>query len=233
MSDPRSIPINNRLLTALPRDEYERLLPNLETVSLAFKQVLYEPRETIDQIYFPNTGVVSLLTILEDGIAGEVGMVGNEGIVGVPLFLGVETMPFRSIVQVPGDAMRMKADVFKSLQGNSLHDLLNRYTYALMLQISQSVVCNSYHSVEQRCCRWLLMTRDRVVSNQFPITQEFLSEMLGVRRASVTLVAGMLQKAELIRYSRGQMTILDGIGLEKASCTCYRVVKEEFDRLLR
>ena len=233
MSNSPRIPVGNRLLAALPRDEYERLLPNLETVSLTYKQVLYEPREPINQVYFPNTGVISLLTILEEGIAGEVGLVGNEGMVGLSVFLGIDTTPIQSFVQVPGDAMRMNADVFKSLnQSDSLHGLLHRYTHALMIQISQSVACNNYHSVEQRCCRWLLMTRDRVGSNQFPITQEFLSEMLGVRRASVTVVASILQKAELIRYSRGRMTILNGFGLEKASCKCYRLVKEEFDRSL-
>lgn len=233
MSNPPHIPVANRLLAALPRDEYERLLPHLETVPLAFKQVLYESREFIDQVYFPITGVISLLTILEDGIVGEVGLIGNEGIVGLSVFLGSDTTPIKSFVQVPGNAMRMSADVFKSLkQSDSLHGLLHRYTHALMIQTSQLVACNNYHSVEQRCCRWLLMTRDRVGSNQFPITQEFLSQMLGVRRASVTVVAGLLQKAGLIRYSRGQMTIVNGLGLEKASCKCYRLVKEEFERSL-
>jgi len=233
LSDPPRMPMENRLLTALPSEVKARLLPNLERVSLPFKEVLYESRELIEYVYFPNHGVVSLLTIVEDGTLAEVGLVGNEGIVGLSVFLGVETTPFNAIVQVPGEAMRMKADVFKdSVNPDSpLHSLLLRYTHALMLQISQSAACNHHHSVEERCCRWLLMTRDRAQSDKFPLTHEFLSQMLGVRRASVTVVAGMLQKAGLIRYSRGQMTLLDRPGLEAVSCQCYRLVKEEEDRL--
>jgi CRP-like cAMP-binding protein len=206
----------------------------LETVSLDFKQVLYAPSEPIEHVYFPDNGVVvSLVLIISGSIAAEVGMVGNEGMAGLSVFLGAETTPFRTIVQVPGDAMRMKADVFKASvnQGDALHGLLMRYTHALLIQVSQSVACKSHHSIEQRCCRWLLMNHDRVGCDQFPITHEFLSQMMGVRRAGVTEVAGVLQKAGLIRYSRGQMTILNRLGLEEACCECYRSVKAQEDRL--
>jgi len=227
------IPVKNRLLAALPNEEYLSLLPHLETVSLAFKEVIYKSREPIEQVYFPNNGVISLLTNMEPGTIAEVGLVGLEGMAGLPVFLGVETMPLQAIVQVPGDAMRMKTDVFKDLlnRGSSLHSLLLRYTYALMLQISQSAACNCHHSVSKRCCRWLLMTHDRVSSDSFPLTHQFLSQMLGVRRASVTVVAGMLQQAGLIAYSHGQVTILKRIGLEEAVCGCYGLAKQEEDRL--
>jgi CRP-like cAMP-binding protein len=227
------MPVENRLLAALPSEVKALLEPNLQRVLLPFKEVLYESRSPIKYLYFPNHGVVSLLTRVEDRTLAEVGLVGNEGIVGLSVFLGVETTPFKVLVQVPGEAMRMKADVFKDFVNpdSPLYSLLLRYTHALMFQISQSAACNPHHSVEERCCRWLLMTRDRVQSDQFPITHEFLSQMLGVRRASITVVAGMLQKAGLIRYSRGQMTILDSPGLEAVSCQCYRLVKEEEDRL--
>jgi CRP-like cAMP-binding protein len=225
--------VENRLLAALPNKVKARLEPNLERVSLPFKEVLYESRELIEYLYFPINAVVSVLTIVEEYTLAEVGLVGNEGMVGLSVFLGIEATPFKAIVQVPGEAMRMRADVFKDSVNldNPLHGLLLRYTHALMFQISQSAACNPHHSVEERCCRWLLMTRDRVQSDQFPLTHEFLSQMLGVRRASITVVAGRLQKAELIRYSRGQMTILDSLGLEAVSCQCYRLVKDEEDRL--
>lgn len=223
----------NRLLAAFPSEMTARMKPHLETVKLTFKEVLYKPEETIEYVYFPNHGVVSLLVVLEDGILAEVGLVGNEGMVGLSIFLDIEKAPLRAIVQVPGVAMRMKADIFKDFvgQGYSVESLLRRYSHTQMLQFSQSAACIAHHSIEERCCRWLLMTRDRVNSNQFPITHEFLSQMLGVRRAGVTVVAGMLQKAGLISYSRGQMTILDHQGLEDVSCECYRVVKNEEDLL--
>ncbi|MBV8884410.1 MAG: Crp/Fnr family transcriptional regulator [Chroococcidiopsidaceae cyanobacterium CP_BM_RX_35] len=235
MSERPRMLVENRLLAALPGDEYQRLFPNLETVSLDLKQALYEPREPIQYVYFPKRGVVvSLLAVMADRTMAEVGLVGNEGLVGLPVFLGVETTPFKAIVQLPGSAMRMKVDVFKhSINwGGQLQSRLQHYTYTLMSQISQSLACNSRrHSVEQRCCRWLLMSHDCVDSDSFPITQEFLSQMLGVRRASVTVVVGRLQKAGLLRHHRGQMTILDRPGLEAATCECYRLIKEELDRL--
>ncbi|HEY9674560.1 MAG TPA: Crp/Fnr family transcriptional regulator [Waterburya sp.] len=233
LSKSPRMPIENRLLAALPSEFKARLEPNLERVSLPFKEVLYEFRELIEYIYFPINAVISLLTIVEEHTLAEVGLVGNEGMVGLSVFLGIEATPFKAIVQVPGEAIRMKADVFKDWVNSDspLCSLLLRYTHALMFQISQSAACNSHHCVEERCCRWLLMTCDRVQSDQFPITHDFLSQMLGVRRASITVVAGMLQKAGLIRYSRGQMIIIDREGLEAVSCECYRLVKVEEDRL--
>ena len=223
----------NKLLAALPSEVTARLLPHLEAVSLPFKQILYKPGEPLEYVYFPNQGVVSLLIILEDGTLAEVGLVGNEGMIGLSLLLEAEKTRFEAIVQVPGDAIKMRADVFQDLvkPGDPLHSRLLRYTDVRMLQFAQSAACIAHHSVEERCCRWLLMTRDRVNSDQFPITHDFLSQMLGVRRASVTVVAGMLQKAGLIHYTRGQMTILDRPGLEEVCCECYRVVKDEEDLL--
>ncbi len=170
--------VSNRLLAALPRKEYNRLLPHWESVTLDLKQVLYVPDEPIEYVYFPNSGIVSLLSIMSDSIAAEVGMVGNEGMAGLPVFLGVKTTPTQAIVQSPGNCLRMKADIFKASVNSSdtLHHLLLRYTHALMMQTSQSVACRSHHSVQQRCCRWLLMTHDRVETDQFPITHQFLSQ---------------------------------------------------------
>ena len=234
MSLSISLPIltQNQLLTALPRKIYTRLLPQLETVPLVFKQVIYQPKELIQHVYFPLSGVVSLLTVLADGTETEVGMVGNEGIAGLSVFLGIDTTSSKALVQIPGDAIRMRTYDFKAeLLDGTLHNLLQRYTHTLIGQISQSVACNRHHSVEERCCRWLLMCHDRAQSDHFPITQEFLSHMLGVRRASVTVVASMLQRAGLISYSRGHMTILDRPGLEEVTCECYESVKAEFDRI--
>lgn len=231
--NPRNLN-KNRLLAALPKEEYKRLLPNLESVSLEFKQVLYQPDELIRYVYFPTNSVISLLTIMEDGNIVEVGTVGNEGIAGLPVFLGAEKIPSQAISQIPGDAMRMRADVLKRevTPGSPLYTLLQRYTQGLLNQLAQSAACNRLHSIEQRFCRWLLMSQDRVESDRFILTQEFLSQMLGVRRASVNEVATTIQKAGIIRYSRGKMTICDRLGLEATACECYRVVKQEFDRLL-
>lgn len=223
----------NSLLAVLPREVYTSLLPNLETVSLVFKQVLYEPKETFTHVYFPINSLVSLFTVMADSTPVEVGVVGNQGMVGLPVFLGIDTTSFRAIVQIPGDAMRMKVDVFKEAvnQIGYLSSWLQHYAYTFTIQISQSSACNSHHSVEQRCCRWLLTMHDTAMSDQFTITQEFLAHMVNVRRASVTEVALRLQKAGLICYSRGKMTILDRKGLEAASCECYAVVRSEFERL--
>lgn len=226
--------IKNRLLAALPPEEYERLLPNLETVPLNFKQVLYDINKPIEYIYFPKNCLASLLTIMENGEAVEVGTVGNEGMVGLPVFLGADTIPGQAFVQIPGDGMRMRTDVFKRevTPGTPLFNLLQRYTQALFNQIAQSAACNRLHSIEERLCRWLLMTHDRVGADQFPLTQEFMGQMLGVRRASVSMAAAILQKAGFIRYSRGKMTICDRPGMEDSTCECYGIVKTEFDRLL-
>lgn len=226
--------MKNRLLAALPTEEYQRLLPKLETVPLNFKQILYDINEPIEYVYFPNNAVASLLTIMENGDAVEVGTVGNEGMVGLPVFLGADRIPGQAFAQVPGDGMRMRADVFKRevVQGTPLFNLLQRYTQALFNQISQSAACNRLHSIEERLCRWLLMTHDRVGEDYFPLTHEFLGQMLGVRRAGVSVAAAILQKAGYIRYSRGKITILDRAGMEDSACECYRIVKAEFDRLL-
>lgn len=226
--------VGNKIVAALPREEYKRLLPYLEPVSLSLKKYLYQSQALIEYVYFPNSGVVSMLNVMEDGGTVEIATVGNEGMVGIPVLLGADCAPAETLVQVPGDAVRMKADVFKSqvIPGTPTHNLLLRYTQALMSQLSQSVACNRLHSVEERCCRWLLQTRDRVESDEFPITQEFLSQMLGVRRASVSEVAAILQKAGLIRYHRVKMQIIDQKGLESGSCECYHVIKQEYARLL-
>ncbi len=235
MSQDRRNLCQNKLLSALPTQEYERLLPYMETVSLNFQQIIYAPNQSIDYVYFPNSGIISLVNITEDGRTIEAAMVGNEGMAGIPVFLGADRMPGQAISQVVGNALRMKADVFKYevTPDTSLYNLLLRYTQALLNQISQSVACNCLHSVERRCCRWLLMCHDRVRSDQFTLTQELLSQMLGVRRASVSEVAATLQKEGLIRYNRGKITIRDRLGLEATACECYRVVKEEFERLLK
>lgn len=230
---PRTSVIN-RLLTMLPREEYDRLMPNLEVISLPLGQVLYRPNKPIQHVYFPISSVVSLVTFMEDATAVEVVTVGNEGMVGLPVFLGVDQIPAQAFSQVSGDALRMQAKVFKHevTPGSPLHNLLQRYAQALFNRISQLTACNRRHSIEQRCCRCLLMTHDRVGANEFFLTQEFLAQMLGVRRAGVSEVAASFQKAGLIRYSRGNMTILDRQGLEAITCECYSKIKQEFDRLL-
>lgn len=226
--------IKNRLLSTLSPEEYKRLVPNLDFVSLSFKQIIYAPHQPIEHVYFPNSGIISLVNLTEDGDTVEAATVGNEGMVGIPVLLGADQMIGQAVVQIPGDAIRMRTDVFNRevTPGSTLHNLLLRYTLALINLISQSVACNRRHSVEERCCRWLLLCHDRVQSNQLPLTQELLSQMLGVRRPSVSVVAAILQRAGLIRYSRGRITILDRPGLEAVSCECYWIVKEEFERLL-
>lgn len=234
VSQSKRNPVGNKLLTALPREEYKRLLPNLEPVSLPFKQVLYQPNEPIQHVYFPNRGVGSTVIVMGDGGTVEVATVGNEGMIGTPVLLGADQLPAETFMQIPGEGLCIKVDVFRSEvpPGSSFHNLLLRYIQALLNQIAQSAACNRLHSVEERASRWLLMTRDRADSDEFPLTQEFLSAMLGVRRASVSEVAATLQKAGLIRYHRGNMTILDRQGLEACSCECYQVVKQQYDRLL-
>ncbi len=234
MSQSSHNPVGNKLIAALPKEEYECVLLKMEKISLSFKKPLYLPNEPIEYVYFPNRGIISLLTVLGDGATIEVATVGNEGMVGTPILLGVDRIPAETIVQVPGDGLRMKVDVFRRevSPGSAFHNLLLRYIQTLMNQLMQTGGCNRLHKVEQRCCRWLLLTHDRVDSDEFPITQEFLSQMLGVRRASVSEVAATLQKAGLIRYHRGKMKILDRQGLEAGSCECYQVFKDEYQRLL-
>lgn len=224
----------NRLLAGLPREDYERLLPDLESVSLGFQEVLYKPDKPIPYVYFPTTGVVSLLTLMEDGLAIEIAAVGREGMIGLPVFLEATSMPGSACTQVPGTAVRIPAERFREAvqRSGSLQRVLHRYTQALLNQIARSAACNRLHPIGERCARWLLMTHDRAGSDQFPLTHEFLAQMLGVRRATVTVAAGMLQQAGLIRYRRGKITIADRLGLETASCECYEVIRKEFDRLL-
>jgi CRP-like cAMP-binding protein len=227
-------PVRNRLLADLPPEEEAQLRPHLERVSLGVKEVIYEPFEPIPYIYFPETGVTSILVIMGDGKASEVGLVGNEGMLGLPVFLGAETSPGRSFSQVPGESLRMATPVFTEAipQAGTLARRLQRYTQVLFTQVSQSVACNNLHAIEQRCCRWLLMTHDRVGGAEFILTHEFLAAMLGVRRASVSAVAAVLQRAGLIRYQRGRMTIVNRQGLEAAACECYQIITTEYDRLL-
>ncbi|MEH2045623.1 Crp/Fnr family transcriptional regulator [Nostoc sp.] len=226
--------MKNQLLAALPPEEYSRLAPYMEVVSLELRQELYLPNQPIEHVYFLNYGVASMLTVMMDGSAIEVATVGNEGMVGLPVFLGADKIPGECFIQVAGSGLRMRADAFKThvTVGSSLYQIVQRYIQALFNQIAQSAACNRLHSIEQRMCRWLLMTLDRVETDTFSLTQEFLSIMLGVNRSTVSLNASILQKAGLINYSRGQMTILDRLALEDITCECYLVVRAEFERLL-
>ena len=218
--------IQNSLLAALPRKSYLQLLPGLAPVELVFGKVLYEAGDPIRDVYFPTQSLVSLLTLVEGHLALEVGMVGREGMVGVPLVLGADVSPVRALVQGAGPALKMDAQRFRNELKASppLQRELQRYIYGLMVQISQTAGCNRFHVVEARLARWLLMTRDRVRSGQFRMTHEFLSHMLGVRRVGVTEAASALQRRKLIEYSRGSINILDDRGLEAACCSCYQVV---------
>jgi len=227
-------PHQNHLLNALPRSDYERIASHLELIPMGLGDVLYEPGVRLRHVYFPTTSIVSLLYVMEDGASAEIAIVGNEGILGISLFMGGETTPSRAVVQSAGHGFRLKADTLKdefARFGPTLH-LLLRYTQALITQMAQTAVCNRHHSVDQQLCRWLLLSLDRLQSNELSMTQELIANMLGVRREGVTEAAGKLQKAGLIRYSRGRITVLNRPGLEARCCECYQVVKTEFDRLL-
>lgn len=226
--------MKNKLLAALPSDEYSRLIAYTELIPLELKQPLYLRNQSIEYVYFLNYGVASIVTIMMDGSSAEVATVGNEGMVGLPVFLGVDRIPGECFIQVAGYGLRMRVDAFKAhvTAGSPLHEMLQRYTQALFNQIAQSTACNRLHSIEERLCRWLLMTAERVEADTFPLTQEFISQMLGVNRSSVSLTASILQRAGLIEYVRGQITILDRSGLEATACECYQIVKVEFERLL-
>jgi len=228
MRAANGVHVPNTMLAALPSKHYRRLFSGLESVALSFGEVLYEPGERIRHVYFPNDSLVSLLTLVDSHLALEVGMVGREGMLGVPLALGKAVSPVRALVQGAGTAMRMKSARFsEELQKSpQLQKEVNRYTGALMAQITQTAACNRFHVVEARLARWLLMTRDRVRSDEFRLTHAFLGHMLGVRRVGVTMAARALQKEKLIRYSRGKIAILDGRGLEAAACSCYEIVKD-------
>ncbi|WP_072376299.1 Crp/Fnr family transcriptional regulator [Hyphomicrobium sp. NDB2Meth4] len=225
----------NRLLQSLSEEDYALLSPYLEAVDLTYRRPLYQANRNIPYVYFFETGVGSLVNTMKDGAASEVGTIGNEGIVGLPIVLGDKRAPTTVYVQVPGSGVRMQSGDFWDVmeKSPSLRRLLLHYAHAFFNQVAQSAACAHHHALEQRCCRWLLMTRDRMDSDEFLLTQEFLAMMLGIRsRPGVSIAAGALQRAGLIRYTRGHVTILDRGGLEALSCECYNISKREFDRLL-
>jgi CRP-like cAMP-binding protein len=227
-------PAENHLLAALPDADAQRWLPQLERVELPLGQVLYESGGTLSHVYFPTTAIVSLLYVMENGASAEIAVVGNEGIVGISLFMGGDSTSSRAVVQSAGLGYRLKAQIMKddfNRAGPVLH-LLLRYTQALITQMSQTAVCNRHHSLDQQLCRWLLLSLDRLQGNELVMTQELIANMLGVRREGVTEGALKLQQAGLIRYARGHISVLDRDGLQKRSCECYAVVKKEYDRLL-
>ncbi|MBY4675017.1 Crp/Fnr family transcriptional regulator [Marinobacterium arenosum] len=231
---PPHDPRQNHLIAALPADEYARLSPHLERVPLPLGHVLYESGRVLRHVYFPTDAIVSLLYVMCDGDSAEVAVVGSEGIIGIALFMGGETMTNRAVVQSAGHAYRLPGQLVKrEFQASiALQHLLLRYTQALLTQMAQTAVCNRHHTLDQQLCRWLLMSRDRVASDELLMTQELIANMLGVRREGVTAAAGKLQAAGLIHYHRGHITILDRAGLEARACECYAVVKHEYDRLL-
>jgi len=226
----------NALLHQLSNAEYERVRSHLKDVTLEFKQVLYEPDGPVDAAYFVEQGVVSLVTLLDDGATVETGTIGNEGVAGLPIFLESERGTERAICQIAGSAKRLSAEVVRAEReraGSQLRSVVLRYTSAVIKMTAQTAACNRLHTVEERMCRWLLMTLDRVGNNEFPLTQEFLAHMLGVRRPTVNIAGATLQKAGLIRYSRGKIAVVDREGLESASCECYARIRDEFAIALR
>ncbi len=238
MTDPHN-PRQNHLLDALPSAEYERLFPHLELVPMPLGDVLYESGDKLRYAYFPTTCIVSKLYVTENGASTEIAVVGNDGIIGAALFMGGGTMPNRAVVQSAGYAFRLRGHLlikeferFGGRRSGALHHLLLRYIQALITQMAQTAVCNRHHSVDQQLCRWLLLSLDRLDSNELIMTQELIANMLGVRREGVTEAAGNLQRAGLIDYSRGHITVLDRPGLEARVCECYQVVKTESNRLL-
>ena len=230
----RAGPRLNHLLAALPPEDYARLLPHLERIAMPLGWVVYEPGSHMNYIYFPTTCIVSLLYVMENGASAEIAITGNEGLVGIALFMGGGSTPNRAVVQSAGEGYRMNSGVLKEefSRGGALQHLALRYTQSLITQMAQTAVCNRHHSVDQQLCRWLLVSMDRLPGNELKMTQELIANMLGVRREGVTAAAGKLQDAGLIHYSRGRITILDRAGLEKRACECYSVVKTELDRLL-
>ncbi|MDP3796902.1 MAG: Crp/Fnr family transcriptional regulator [Polaromonas sp.] len=226
-------PKKNQLLAALPDAEWQRWLPQLEFVEMPLGQVLYESGGTLSHVYFPATAIISLLYVMENGASAEIAVVGNEGVVGISLFMGGESTPSRAVVQSAGQGFRLKAQLMKDefKKAPVLH-LMLRYTQALITQMAQTAVCNRHHSLDQQLCRWLLLSLDRLQGNELVMTQELIANMLGVRREGVTEGALKLQKAGLISYTRGRISVLDRLGLEQRTCECYAVVKKEYDRLL-
>lgn len=229
MSPSKNPPLANQLLGALPRKDYQALQRHLEEIPLVFEELLYRPNAIVSDVYFPNSGIVSLLAGINERSTLEVGLVGSEGMVGLGVFLGVNSSLNRAVVQGVGSAMKMKATVLRKEcnKGGALARLLQRYSHSVLTQVTQSAVCNQFHSVEARLARWLLMTHDRMGDDEFQLKQEFLSNMLGVRREGVSKAAGKLQKLNLIRYSRGRLKVLDRAGLEATSCGCYEIIKNE------
>jgi len=225
---------HNRLLALLPKTDFERLEPHLKAVSLSLGNALYESGTQLHHVYFPVDSIVSLLYVLENGGSAEIAVVGNEGVVGVSLFMGGETTPSRAVVQIAGRAYCLDRELLMAefVRGGELQHLLLRYTQALLTQMAQTAVCNRHHSLDQQLCRWLLLSLDRLPSNELVMTQVLIANMLGVRREGVTEAAGKLQEAGLIQYSRGHITVLDRLGIEARTCECYAVVKRESDRLL-
>jgi len=224
----------NRLLGLLSPKDYGRLRPHLRRIPLGYRQSLYRAQKPLEYVYFIESGVGSLVNTMSDGRAAEVGTIGNEGVVGLPLLLGADRAPTSVYVQVPGSGLRMKAEIFdrELARSASMRKVMLRYAHALFNQVAQSAACNHFHTIERRCCRWMLMTHDRMQADEFLLTQEFLAMMLGVHRSGVSAAAGALQKKGLIRYRRGIVTILDRPGLRRLSCECYGISKREFDRLL-
>jgi CRP-like cAMP-binding protein len=224
----------NKLLDVLSEDERKRIFPYLEDVSMPLGKVIYEPGIEMSHVYFPTTSIVSLLYVMEDGSSAEIAIIGNEGIVGISLFMGGETTTSHAVVQSAGHAYRLKGQILKNefFHGGPMQHLLLRYTQALLTQMAQTAVCNRHHSIDKQLCRWLLLSLDRLPSNELCMTQELIANMLGVRREGVTSAAGHLQRAGLIHYNRGKITVIDRPGLEARVCECYQVVKNEFDRLL-
>jgi CRP-like cAMP-binding protein len=227
-------PQQNHLLAALPTEIRNRVFPHLELMALPLGKVLYEPGDAMHYVYFPTDSIVSLLYVMESGASAEISVVGNEGLIGVALFMGGESTPNRAIVQSAGHSFRLPAAQLKAEfdRHGEMLQLMLRYTQALITQMGQTAVCNRHHSIDQQLCRWLLLSLDRLPSNRLTMTQELIANMLGVRREGVTEAAGKLQKSGVIRYRRGHITVLDRPGLEKMSCECYAVVKKETDRLL-
>jgi CRP-like cAMP-binding protein len=229
-----NLPKKNHLLAALPEAQWQRLLPQLEWVQMPLGQVLYESGKTLSHVYFPTTAIVSLLYVMENGASAEIAVVGNEGLVGISLFMGGESTPSRAVVQSAGEGFRLESESIKDEFGKAgpVMHLLLRYTQALITQMAQTAVCNRHHSLDQQLCRWLLLSLDRLQGNELVMTQELIANMLGVRREGVTEGALKLQHDGLIRYARGRITVLNRKGLEKRTCECYAVVKKEYDRLL-
>jgi CRP-like cAMP-binding protein len=229
-----ALPTRNHLLAALPKSDYQRLATHLEPIPLPLGWSVYEPGSPMEHVFFPTDGIISLLYVMENGASAEIAVTGNEGLVGIALFMGGESTPSRAVVQSAGQAYRLRADFLKEEfeRGGELQHLLLRFTQALITQMAQTAVCNRHHTVEQQLCRWLLLSLDRLPSNDLIMTQELIANMLGVRREGVTEAAGHLQQAGLIQYQRGHITVLDRSKLAERVCECYAVVKRESDRLL-